>query len=123
MRLRHPVWLLFLGMGASALAVEKPYQAGKIIGAQEKVNTRVLYYLVNTPVTEDDPYYQVSVQVGNTIYRGIHTPRHGDSLPESWKPNTDVEVRIEGRRFYLRRPSGEEMDFAVAKRTTAKSAP
>ncbi|HKS74179.1 MAG TPA: hypothetical protein VJQ82_13340, partial [Terriglobales bacterium] len=73
---------------------------------------------------EDDPYYEVSVQLGSTIYRGVHTPRHkGDSLPESWKPNAAVEVRIEGRQFYLRRPSGEDMDFAVAKRTTAKPAP
>ncbi len=61
--------LLAVGLAAVAQAVEKPYQTGKIVDVQRKVETRVLYYLVNTPVTQDDPYYEVSVRLGTTVYQ------------------------------------------------------
>ncbi len=32
----------------------------KIITVEKKFHERVLYYLVNTPVTQDDPYYELS---------------------------------------------------------------
>lgn len=121
MRLSFATLLLLLGMAAIAQAVEKPYQAGKIVDVQQKVNTRVLYYLVNTPVTQDDPYFEVSVQVGETVYRGIHTPRYkADTLPESWKPAADVQVRFDGRQFFMKRPNGEDMEFAISKRMNVK---
>jgi len=107
-------------LAAGARAVEKGYQAGKIVSIQRKVDTRILYYLVNTPVTEDDPYYEVSVEVGTTIYRGLYRPFHSrDTLPDEWKPGSEVELKIEGRHFYVKRPNGLEVDFAIAKRTTA----
>lgn len=110
--------LLALGLAAVAQAVEKPYQTGKIVDVQRKVETRVLYYLVNTPVTQDDPYYEVSVQSGNTVYRGVYKPRHEDeALPEEWKAEAEVQVRVEGRHLYVKRPNGSEVEFAIAKRT------
>jgi hypothetical protein len=121
MKVWFAILLLFLGMAAIALAVEKPYQAGKIVDAEQKANTRVLYYLVNTPVTEDDPYYEVSVQIGDKVFRGIHTPRYkAEKLPEDWKPNADVQVRVDGHLFFLKRANGEDMEFAISKRMTAK---
>lgn len=121
MKLRFATLLLVLGIAAVAHAVEKPYQTGKIVDAQRKVNTRILYYLVNTPVTEDDPYYEVAVQVGDTVYRGIHTPRYkADTLPETWKPEADVAVRIDGRQFFVKRANGEDMEFAISKKKLAK---
>jgi hypothetical protein len=124
MKLRYAVWVLFLGMAGIAQAAEKPYQAGKIADLQQKVNTRVLYYLVNTPITEDDPYYEMSVRIGNTVYGGVYTPKHrGDTLPVDWKPDAQVQVRIEGRHFYVKGSAGQDIDFAIAKRTTAKPAP
>ncbi len=66
-------------------AAEKTYQTGKIVDIQQKKTTRVLYYQVNTPITKDEPYYEVSVQVKDTIYVGDYTPRHSaDTLPDEW---------------------------------------
>lgn len=105
-----------------ASGAEKLYQAGKIIDVQQKTNTRILYYVVNTPVTKDEPYYEVSVQLKDTIYLGRYTPRHSDeTLPEEWQPGAPVEARVDGHHLFLRRPSGADMEFAIAKRTAVKS--
>ena len=112
--------LLAVALAAGAQAVERPYQSGKIVDVQRKIETRVLYYLVNTPVTQDDPYYEVSVQLGNTVYRGVYKPRHeNETLPEEWKAKAEVQVKVEGRHLYVKRPNGTEVEFAIAKRTAA----
>ena len=46
-------------------AAEKQYETGRIITVEKKFHDRVLYYLVNTPVTQDDPYYELSLQLGD----------------------------------------------------------
>ncbi len=51
-------------------AVERSYQTATLVDVQQKHRSRVLYYIVNTPVTQEDPFYQVSVQLKNTIYVG-----------------------------------------------------
>jgi len=60
---------------------------------------RVLYYKIDTPVTKDEHYYEVSVQVQDTIYVGDYTPRHSaDTLPAEWNvPQAAVRLRL-GKR-------------------------
>jgi hypothetical protein len=102
-------------------AITNQYQKGKIVDVQQKVNTRVLYYQVNTPVTQDDPYYEVSVQLGDTTYVGQFTPRHAsDTLPEDLIVSADVEARIDKRHMFLKRPSGVEMDLPIVKKFASK---
>ena len=113
------LWLL-----PGLYAVEKPYQEGKIVDIQQKSETRVLYYLVNTPITQDDPYYEVSVELNHVVYVGQYTPRHSaDSLPEDLKIDSPVDVKLEKRRMYLRRPSGSDVDLVIVKRIVPKSVP
>jgi len=99
-------------------AAEKLYQTGKIVDIQQKTTTRVLYYQVNTPITKDEPYYEVSVQVKDTIYVGDYTPRHAaDTLPEEWNvPQAEVRVRLEKHSMFLTRPVGSELQFVIVKR-------
>ena len=54
-------------------AVEGPFETGKIPDIEQKTRSRVLYYRVNTPITEDDPYYEVTVQVKDKVYVGQYT--------------------------------------------------
>lgn len=103
-------------------AAEKPlYQTGKIVDIQQKTKTRILYYQVDTPVTKEDPYYELSVQVKDTIYVGDYSPRHaGDALPEEWNvPQAEVRLRLDKHYMYLMRPAGTELQFVVVKRTAA----
>jgi hypothetical protein len=102
-------------------AAEKLYQTGKIVDIQQKKTTRVLYYQVDTPVTKDEPYYEVSVQVKDTIYIGDYSPRHSaDTLPEEWNvPQAEVRLRLEKHYMFLLRPAGAELQFVIAKRIAA----
>jgi hypothetical protein len=105
-------------------AAEKLYQTGKIVDLQQKTTTRILYYQVNTPVTKDDPYYEVSVQVKDTIYVGDYTPRHAtETLPDEWNvPGTEVRLRLEKHYMFLTRPAGSELQFVITKRIAAAPA-
>jgi hypothetical protein len=108
----------------SLYAAEKLYQTGKIVDIQQKTTTRVLYYQVNTPITKDQPYYEVSVQVKDTIYVGDYTPRHtADTLPEEWNvPQAEVRIRLENHHMFLTRPTGTELQFVIVKRIAAAPA-
>jgi hypothetical protein len=109
---------------SSLYGAEKLYQTGTIVDIQQKVNTRVLYYQVNTPITQDDPYFEVSVQIKDTIYVGDYAPRHAnDALPEEWNvPRAEVRLRLEKHYMYLIRPTGTELQFVIAKRVAAAPA-
>ena len=103
-------------------AAQQVYQDGKVADIQQKVNTRILYYQVNTPITQDDPYYEVSVQVGSVVYLGQYTPRHpSDTLPEDLTVTSAVQVRLDKRHMFIKRPSGGELDLIVIKHGPAKS--
>ena len=111
--------VLFLGATA-----KKQYVDGTIVSVQQKATTRVLYYQVDTPITQDDPYYEVSVQIKDTVYFGRYTPMHSsDTLPEDWSAGSQVQARIEGRHLVLKRPSGTEMSFAFTKSPVVKPMP
>ncbi len=98
-------------------AVERSYQTATLVGVQQKHRSRVLYYIVNTPVTQEDPFYQVSVQLKSTIYEGEYTPRHAEeSLPGNWKPGASIQARIEKHFMFLKRPDGSELQFVIVKR-------
>jgi len=104
-------------------AAENAYQVSKIVNIQQKTRSRVLYYQVDTPVTQDDPYYEISVQLKNVIYTGEYTPRHAaDTLPEDWKTGTDLKIRLEKHYIFLERSEGREMQLRLVKNTAAKSA-
>jgi hypothetical protein len=115
-------YVLVLALTAIPLtmAVRKPYQDGKIVSIEEKAHTHVLYYLVNTPVTQDDPYYDVTVKLPGGTYVGEYNPRHSDdTLPDDWSIDMQVQARIEKRHLFVKRPNGIEVDLIVVKHTAA----
>jgi hypothetical protein len=76
-------------------AAEKQFEAGRILTVEKKFHERVLYYLVNTPVTQDDPYCEISLQLGDTIYWTEFTPRHAaDEFPDGWQKEADVQIKL-----------------------------
>src|SRR5271166_2525594 len=105
-------------------AAEIPYVTGKIVDVQQKTKTRVLYYQVDTPITKDEPYYEVSVRAKDMIYVGDYTPRHAaDTLPEEWNvPQAEVRLRLEKLYMFLTRPTGTELQFVITKRMAAPPA-
>jgi hypothetical protein len=112
------VLLLATAAVPGVYAAEKLYQTGRIVDIQQKTTTRVLYYQVDTPVTKDEHYCEVSVQVKETIYVGDYTPRHSaDNLPEEWNvPQAEVRLRLDKHYMFLTRPTGTELQFVIVKR-------
>jgi hypothetical protein len=102
-------------------ATEKQFEAGRIVTVEKKFHERVLYYLVNTPVTQDDPYYEVSLQVGNIMLLTEFTPRHAaDDLPEGWIENAEVQMKITDKHHVsVRQADGIELQLLILKRTPA----
>ena len=105
-------------------AESSPFVTGKIVDIQAKARTKVLYYLVNTPITRDDPYFEIQIQVKDKIYTGEYAPRHAaDVLSEAWKPDAEVEVRVEKHTMFLKRPDGEDLEFGITRHVAAPAAP
>src|SRR5271169_5385516 len=106
MRLRKATCLTLIMGSLLWAATKKPYVDGTIVDVQQKATTRVLYYQVDTPITQDDPYYEISVQIKDKVYFGRYTPMHSsDTLPEDWTAGSTVQARIDGRHLVLKRPS------------------
>jgi hypothetical protein len=115
-------WLLLLLAVAAPFAslhAGKPvYSKGKLIDIQKKTREKVDMYLVNTPVTSAVPYFQIVVELGATDYTAEFAPRHdAEELPEAWKAGEPVPCRVVGRRLFLQRPEGTEMQWIVTKKT------
>lgn len=109
---------LVLLLHLNVRAAEKQYETGKIVDLQQKVNTRILYYIADTPVTKDDPYYEVSVESKSILYLAKYIPRHADeNLPVEWQPGANVELRTDAHHLYLRKYSGIDIEFAIEKRS------
>jgi hypothetical protein len=111
------VLYLFLAGLPVAHATQKPYLNGKFVAVEQKTRDRVDTYLVNTPITTAVPYFQVTVEFGDTDYVAEFTPRHSaEELPEAWRPGEPVQGRVEKHRLYLKRPDGSEIQFVIDKR-------
>src|SRR5439155_8121118 len=116
------VTLLILLTLPALFAVEKQYEAGKILDVQQKARTRTLYYLVNTPVTRDEPYYELTVQVKDIVYVAEYTPRHSaDTLPDDWRTGTEIQLKADKRHLLVKRPGEAQADLVVVKHMPAAS--
>jgi hypothetical protein len=106
---------------ASLYAAEKTFEAGRIVTVEKKSHERVLYYVVNTPVTQDDPYYEVSLHLGNMILETEYTPRHAaDELPEGWTENAEVQMKVTDKHHVsVKQGDGIERQLIIVKRVPA----
>ena len=121
MRCRALVALvLFLGSGATSLAVESGYFGLTIVRAEQKTRDRVVYWVVDTPIYHEDPYFEVVVRAAGTVVVAEREPRNThEMLPEDWKPGAIVQGRVDRHHLFLRRPNGTEERFIITHRTKA----
>jgi hypothetical protein len=104
-------------------AIEQSYATATLRSVQKKYHDQVLYYLYNTPIMREDPYFEVSVQLRDIVVVGEYTPRYeGEPLPDNWKVGEPVEVRLEKHYIYLQRPNGSDVKFLISDQYTPKPA-
>jgi len=109
--------VLFLGPGARSFAVEGGYLALTIVRAEQKTRDRVVAYVVNTPIYQEDPYFEVAVRAGETVIVGEREPANRrEMLPEYWKSGAAVQGRVDKHHLFLRRSNGTEVRFIITRR-------
>jgi hypothetical protein len=112
--------VLLIGPGTASVAVESGVVALTIIRAEVKTHDRVVYWLVNTPIYHEDPYFEVAVRSSGIVIVGEHEPESAHELmPEYWKPGTLVQGRVDRHHLFLKRLNGSEVRFIITRRTKA----
>jgi hypothetical protein len=95
-------------------------QFGRIVSVQKNVNTKTLYYIVNTPITQDEITYTITVHLKNKTYLGVYAPGKSDPPPPGeWVKDRPVRVQIDGDTMYLKPPAGQDFKVKIAKTKTA----
>ncbi len=115
--------LVLLASAASAVE-KKGVQSGVVLTVEHKTRSRVQYYIVNTPVTAEDPYLQMEVDSGGLVYTVEYEPHSAQEvLPDGCMPGEAVKVRLEGKHnlFVQCLDSPTEIRWSIQKKT--RSAP
>ena len=108
--------ILLPALGASNGA----WQAGRIVEVQKNVKTKTLTWLVNTPITQDETTYLVSVHVQDKIFTGMYElGKVQGPPPETWVKDRAVRVQIDGDTMYLQGPNGSEFKLNILKKKSA----
>jgi hypothetical protein len=116
------VLVFVLDLEASALVVQSGSLRLTIVRAETKTRDRIVYWEVNTPIYNEDPYFEVEVRVAGTVIVAERDPQNRrEMLPEGWKPDTLVQGRVDSRHLYLQRPDGTEVRFVITRRTKIPS--
>ena len=106
---------------STASAIEKDRGNAVLLAVTHKTHDRILYYLYNTPVMQEEPYVEVSLKLGNRIIVGEYIPSYsGEPTPDNWKSGESLEVRLDKHYVYLPRLNGTEVKFRITDRYTPK---
>jgi len=116
------VALLLLGLGAGMYAVESGELTMTIVRAEQKTRDRVVAWVNDTPIYQEDPYFAVTVRAGDKLLDAAYEPvRQWETLAVFWKPGVEVQARDRGHSLFLKRPNGAEIRFVILKRTAVSA--
>ncbi len=118
MRRRWLVAVFFVSLSGSLGAVESGELPMTIVRAEQKLRDRVVAWVNDTPIYQQDPYFQVAVRVGDKVLEAEYEPiNQWETMPVFWKPGVEVQGRVHGHSLFLKRPNGAEIRFVILKRT------
>ena len=112
--------LLLLIVYVPIAAAQGPWLYGRIVDVHKSVNTKTKAWVVNTPITEDEVSYTVSVHIQDKILVGSFdlTPEESAPPPE-WTTNYPVRVQVVADRLFVRGPTGD-LRLRIVQRKIAK---
>jgi len=109
------------GLSRGLYGVESGEQTMTIVSAEQKTRDRIVAWVVDTPIYQQDPYFSVAVRVGETLFEGEYEPQHPwETLPVFWKPGVQVQGRVSGHSLFLKRPNGLDIRFVILKRSVVR---
>ena len=115
---------LVLVCTATLSARAADWQVGRIQDVRKDVSSKVLYYVVNTPVTEDIITYTITVHVNDKLVSAFYEQdKVQDAPPSEWTESTPVWVRIEDKTIWLKGATSSEIKLTVTKSKPASAMP
>jgi hypothetical protein len=117
------VWLslalvCLVAFPAIAQSQQDDYQQGKIISIQ-KLSPAAPYQgdITQAPLKASVTRYNVSTQVGDTVYVYQYKTESGEVVP--WEPGQTQEVRVKGNLIHVKRTNGEDSHYSIISKTKA----
>jgi hypothetical protein len=114
------VLFLLCGVCVPLLAQNSGWVYGRISDVHKSVNTKTKAWVVNTPITEDEITYTISVQVRDKVVTGTYELTSEESAPpQEWTTNYPVKIQLIGDRLHVRAPTGD-LSLHVIRRKIGK---
>jgi hypothetical protein len=112
--------ILLVGLAAVLVSASPEWQNGRIVDVQKTVNTKTLYWVVNTPITQDETVVTISVHLKDKIFTGSYdlSKLYGPP-PEDWTKGHPVKVQLDENVMYLQTPTSGIVKLHVGKRKAA----
>jgi hypothetical protein len=96
------------------------WQVGRIQQVKKDVSSKTLYYIVNTPVTEDVVTYTISVHVNKQLVTGYYElDKVQTAPPDDWSENAPVWVEVDDKTLYLKSAASGEFKLTISKNKPA----
>jgi hypothetical protein len=119
-RIAAIVVVVSAGACGLAAAAEKVSSArpGVMLSVEKKSHERTQYYIVNTPVTTEEPYFEAEIDSGGYVYTAEYDPRSKDEvIPDGCLAGQAVKVRVDHRQLFVQcLDSTSEMRWQIEKK-------
>jgi len=99
---------------------QNEYQQGKVVSVQ-KLPPKAPYEgdATQAPLKASVTRYNVSTQVGDTVYVYQYKTESGEVVP--WKPGETQDVRVKGNEIHVESANGEDSHYSIISKTKANA--
>ena len=116
--MKKVVWsgLIWFLLAVSLFAANLGWQAARIVSVSQSTETKSTVWVVNTPVTQEETVYVITVHVRDKIVTGSFTPGQAQpGPPGDWTKDHPVQAQIVGDYVYLRSSPTDEVRARISK--------
>lgn len=112
------VALSLCALSANAAEKTKGSQPGVVLAVEKKSRSRTQYYVVNTPVGVEEPYFEAEIDSAGMVYTVEYEPKSSNGVvPDGCLAGQAVKVRVDHRHLFVQcLDSDAEMRWEIQKK-------
>src|SRR5450432_3908296 len=112
------VALVVYAPGLRAAEKTKGAQPGAVLSVEKKSRSRTQYYVVNTPVGVEEPYFEAEIDSAGLVYTVEYEPKSStEVIPDGCLAGQAVKVRVDHRHLFVQcLDSDAEMRWDIEKK-------